>query len=866
MLSCKHTRYVGENEYLLSKNEVKVNKQKQITASDIESVVKPKENKRLLGMRIKLAFYNSVDTNRVNRARIRKKKRHFRINERRILKTNKSNDKRIIRALKKGKKDYIKKYPRLRDTVNIRKTFIDWWQNTLGEPPVIYDTAARSKSINQIKIYLEKKGFFYSKVTDTVEFDEKKRSAKVIYRILTGKPYVIDSIAISSPNISLKNDFEKYFEKKAILKTGSILDAEAMDDQRSRIAAYLRDEAYYGFSASHIYYKVDTNKVKMTASVELGIKQRKFQDENYGDSVFIKPHQTFKIRNVFFHISDTMKYDGNFIARSNSIYGVADKGRDRNGYFYNFDTLVTEKGTYYFNGKPTVKEELLELQNFLEINGVDGETHFYRERYVSRSYGRLMELGVFSNVKPVLEEVGMTNLLDVHYYLVPAKKQSFSFEPRGTHSNGFLGLSASLNYRNKNLFRRAVELHVSLSGGFESQPPVFSTSADGSSVAESQRSFNTFDFGPKVSLDLPGLFPFPARLLSKRQTPHTVISMLYNYQKRTDFVRHLIQLDYSWKWKSDKSQTFMSSLLNPVKFSFIDPSDDFQQKLDDLNDLFIRNAYSSQFTWEDIRVSHTYDNQKVKLQEGKKNFFYNHFAVNHAGGMASLVTLNQVPDSNNQKKLFKVPFAEFVKVENETKYYQNFSKKQSLNYRLHLGIGVPYGNSSAAMPFDYSFFAGGSNDNRGFVARTLGPGAYKYYIDTDGTSTQIGDIKIALNLEYRVALTDLFKLGLFVDAGNIWTLREDINRPGGKFSKDFYKELALSAGLGLRLDLSFFIIRVDLGIPLYNPSFPKGEQWIWDNDRPQWHQELESTYGDNWGATIGSQFVPRFNIGIGYPF
>ncbi|HLW39212.1 MAG TPA: BamA/TamA family outer membrane protein, partial [Brumimicrobium sp.] len=217
-------------------------------------------------------------------------------------------------------------------------------------------------------------------------------------------------------------------------------------------------------------------------------------------------------------------------------------------------------------------------------------------------------------------------------------------------------------------------------------------------------------------------------------------------------------------------------------------------------------------------------------------------------------------------------YSQFVRLDNQLVLNQHIDRISSLHYRLQAGVGIPLKNNGPSLPFDYSFFGGGSNDNRGYSARTLGPGIYKYYLDTTRTSTQMGDVRLGASLEYRFKMTKLFEGAFFADAGNLWSLNEDPNRVGGNITKDFYKQLSVSAGLGLRLDFTYVIIRLDMGIPLRNPALPDGAKWIWE-DRQPYYQEGIDAWGINpetndyyYKDKFPNPFRPRFHLAIGYPF
>jgi hypothetical protein len=481
----------------------------------------------------------------------------------------------------------------------------------------------------------------------------------------------------------------------------------------------------------------------------------------------------------------------------------------------------------------------------------------------------MMQLGVFQVIKPELVEIPGTNKLDVHYYLVPASRQSFGLEPRATNSNGFLGVSGSINYINKNLFGGAEKLTFTVSGGFESQPPVFDETLDGEKIKTAGRSFNTFEIGPSLKLDIPGLFPAKVTAMSKRQRPRTVISTAYNYQRRSDFERHIFQLNYLWRfYGGEKGKTQVIQLGLPfasvVKFVRIDKKPDFQAQLDLLNDLFLRNAYSDQFIWQDWKITFEYNN-KEKENKGKGSLYLNS-TIDPAGNTLSMFKNFQDTVSNGQHAIFGVGYSQFIRMDNDVNGSYPFGKKSSIHGRLQLGAGMPYGNTKTSLPYDYSFFAGGANDNRGWRARALGPGSYKYYLDTNRTVTQIGDIRLGASAEYRFSLGEMLKGAFFLDAGNVWTFNNDEKRVGSQFTSNWFREIAVSAGVGLRFDLDFFIVRVDLGLPISNPALPNGEKWIFTKNRPQFVSEATAAFGANYKQYVPKLFIPVLHFGIGYPF
>jgi hypothetical protein len=520
-----------------------------------------------------------------------------------------------------------------------------------------------------------------------------------------------------------------------------------------------------------------------------------------------------------------------------------------------------------YNGqKSWIRPDILEMQNYLE------HENKYKEYYLDRSYRSLVQLGVFSSIKPILVEIPGTNKLDVHYYLEPAEKQSFGFEPKFTTTSGLLGANASINYTNKNLFRGTEKMTLSFGGGFETQTQVLDET--------SQRNFfNTVEIGPSIKFDLPGLFPAPPTALkSKRQKPRTEISTALNFEKRDIFDRRVFQLNYMWKFYVGKTQVFKMGFpgASVIKFVQIDPSPAFEQQLSTINDVFLTNSYSNQFIWQDFKFSWEFNNKDKDFEEGKKRFLnsniYFSSTLDAAGNF--LYAFRDKQDIIDGFYQFQnLVYSQFVRIDNQYILTRKLKQKTSLHVRLSGGGGMPYRNSKTSLPYDYSFFAGGSNDNRGWTARALGPGGYKYHLDTNRLGTQIADIRLGGSVEYRFSLGGMFKGAVFSDFGNIWTYKEDQSREFSRFSlKTFLPQFAVSAGVGLRLDLDFFVIRLDLGCPIYNPAYADGARWVFQDMRTRstYYKEGED-YFNKTNQEV-KQIMPKpfpinfLNFGIGYPF
>ena len=856
---CRLTKYVPEGEHLLKENEVEfVDDSDDLDVSEVESVIRQQPNFKTLGIKLKLRAFNLVNPDRVAKKRKKKNAKLRKKNEKKLEREERINERRINRALDNEETGYVQKRVKLKDTINPRRFFREWLKYTVGEPPKLYDTVSLNVSVDQLTLFLNRKGFFDANVEIELSYPRKKQIS-VKYLIELGEPSMIDSLYLTSTNRTINVKYEK-FQRETGKKweTPFRFDSDKLALLRKELSSFMRNDGIYGFRESYVSFEADTiGKVK---SMNIAIQLAKRYVDIEGESVR-KPFAVTRINKVYFHIADTIYYKGNF-SKEHSTELI-------NGYLPTYDTLrydwfegnrADQRRAYFlYNGKLGIKPELLEYQNMLE------ENNYYKGKLVDESFNHLVQLDLFRSVKPVLVE-NADNTVDVHYYLLPAKKQVFSFEPRATNSNGFLGVATSVNYQNKNLFGGGQRLKVSFLGGFESQPPVFDENLDGQQNNDAARSFNTFEYGPQLEYEIPGLFPMRLVKLNKRQMPKTVFSAAYNKQHRDDFDRQLFQLNYSWKFFDVmRTQVFSVSvpLIGGMQYVNIDPSPEFTERLEAQNDLFLINAYSDRFIWKDLKMTYQFTNPK--LNKGKTTFTYS-FNYDQAGLFLSLLQRNKPLNADGFKEFAGVQYSQFFRLDNEFKLNQNLRGERSFNYRLQLGAGAPYGNNGPNMPFDYSFFAGGANDNRGFRARSLGPGVYKYYLDTNRTATEIGDIRIGASFEYRFRISGIFKGALFTDAGNIWTINEDPNRIGGQFSSEWYQQIALAGGFGLRIDLDFLILRFDLGIPLRNPALPDGAKWILQSRDPYIQEGIDTFGEEDYERLLPKPFRPILQIGIGLPF
>jgi outer membrane protein insertion porin family len=511
LFSCQVSKNVPKGFYLLQDNEVKLQKSGgTLTTADLEGVIRQQPNQQLIGMPFRLSLFNSVDSAKVAAKRQRKNDALLAENQRNLEKMNRINQTRIESARAKGRDYYTEKIIPMKDVEHPRRFFREWLKFKYGEKPVIFDTNLYVKSIEQLGILLRKKGYYESQVQAEINKDYRKRTATLTFFVNAGKPYMIDSIYLKGPS-KVTSLYNSYVARQ-VKATGEhpllnqTLDEDMLKNHSELVARNMRDMALFGFTNTNIRYLADTNSQKKSVTLGLEFLPRRIPHGSISDSFVTVAFKDYFVNKVIFHLSDTNHIDmpySTYLAEKNmnSSKDALESSFLATTEVYEYRKLKCDKNAIkrfkltkhdlnpfrmvdvHFNGdKPSVKPHLLELQNYLE------PSNYFKDKYLERSYQFLSQLDLFTTIKPVFYEVPGKNQVNVHYFLVPKKKQSFSFEPRFTSSFGLLGVNASMNYVNNNVFRGGEKFTFTLGGGFESQPIVFDDGTTGG------RAFNTLEF------------------------------------------------------------------------------------------------------------------------------------------------------------------------------------------------------------------------------------------------------------------------------------------------------------------------------------------------------------------------------------
>jgi outer membrane protein insertion porin family len=516
------------------------------------------------------------------------------------------------------------------------------------------------------------------------------------------------------------------------------------------------------------------------------------------------------------------------------------------GYSLNRDSVTIQTGdTVSVGGCYYV-----DLDKKFRANVIVRSVFFKKEAVYSRknhdlTLNRLMNLGVFKflNIQFVEADSAGIPRLEPHIYLTPLPTKSIRFELQGvSKSNNLAGPVFNTSFRNRDLFGGAELFTLSFEVGLEMP------------VGSGQSGGNSYEFGTRGELDLPKfLTPFKLENVSSLFVPKTRIVLGSSLLRRLQYYQ-LFSADasFGYDWKETIRTEHNLSILSITSAHLTNTTQKFNDLLS--TNPLLRKSFEEQFIIGQ-NYSYTYTDQ---LEKDQKNHLYFKGSVDLSGNLLqlaqSLMTKTKAtPDTPYQ--LFGTTYSEYYKFDVDfRKYFNSIDQTSSIASRLIAGIGVAYGNS-ATLPYVKQFYAGGSNSVRAFVARGLGPGSYKIPDSVAAKSfiDQAGDIKLEANTEYRFPIISILKGALFVDAGNIWLLRDDPTRPGGTFvGKTFLNDIAVGTGFGLRLDLSFFVLRFDLAFPLRVPSMPSGERWVIS----------KINFGDpDWRK---NNLV--LNIAIGYPY
>jgi len=822
--SCNLYRKIPQGKYLLKKNEVIVDNER-IKSDEIEALILQRPNTAIFGYPYLADIYMLADQNP---------------------------DYTYYRWIKRHKKTYsfLEKLISKKQVVQLQRYYKDINKviKNIGEPPVFIDT-------NQIKISAERLKFHYisqSYLDTKLQYNidtVSKHKASVVYDIKRNEPYIIKKFEQEITSGYLEELYKKH-QKNSYIKINQPYKRDDFVKEKDRLTELYRNNGVYHFQPSYVNFDLVFDTIQNNHDLEayLHIPNRTITKE---DTVYTLPFLPYRIKNVNVYLSknknfDTIKKQDSAFYNNVNIYAIGDKLR--------------------------YKPKLLTNSIFIK------KGKLYSEQDRLRTHRLLMSLQNFKQAYIQYVENEKDTTLTTNIYLIQEKRFSWKGSVDFTHSNIHdFGIKGGMSFSAKNLFKGAEVLNTSL----------YLMTASSKSINNSdEQLFDVSELGADVTLRFPRLLlPFGlSKYIPKYMMPKTYIKFLSNTQNNIGLDRSKYAGIFGFEWRPVKEKKYKVDLVN---YEFITNKkaenyfqiytlsyDQVEEIAQDLGqtitpetaDIFINSLlYDANFcaanpeVCQDLKIIKERKEritQNIFILSNKFDFFYDsrkhplepdfylfNSTFEIAGSMLSVFsrTLNLPQNSFGQYTINGVPYAEYFKTDLSFVRHWQLHKEHILAYRAFIGYAMPYGNSKS-VPFVSSYFAGGSNDIRGWRAYSLGPG-------TSGGPNEFNEanFKLTTNLEYRFPIAGYFKGALFADAGNIWNINNDETDERSSFKGlSSLKDIALATGFGLRVDFTYFIIRFDLAFKTYDPAKPLGDRWI----------DLRHT----------SIYDGVLNLGISYPF
>lgn len=701
-------------------------------------------------------------------------------------------------------------YYKTEDKTN--KKFWRWVNENLGNKPTYLSTISLDESEKQIITYLNNIGYFKSVVYSS--YITKRKRTNVTYKITPSKPYKVQNKGYDIADSTIRKLIAEIFDDLP-LKTGKTYNAYTLDDERDKITEYLRNNGYYYFSKDYIYYDIDTNFMQQRADITLRI-------ENVYDSetnTYI-PHKQYNIRNVFINPNYNSQEEQTVPDTTEYVFSLTKKLPDF---------------TFHFVNTTNPKIRYKTFNQVIQIHPNE-KYSLYR---VSQTYRGLNNLKIYNKnyieFTPLEIEGDSINYLDCNINLHKGKLNYYNIQVEGTNSGGDLGILGKVTFRNKNIFRGSEVFNINFKAGIQAQ-----SVTSGSGDVNNTSIFNTKELGIDVSILFPRFLSFfgLTNFVLEYQ-PRTSLTAGYNMQIRSIYSRYILTAGFGYNWMQNQS---IQHILTPINLNSVkvNPSEEFKKLLDQETNQRIKDQYTNHLIFG-LDYSFIFSNQNIRTLN---DFFYIKIDFESSGNLLSLFNKTKLlKEVDDHHEIFGISYSQYLKFSVDFRFYHYFGENHQIVLRQMVGLGIPYGNSYD-MPFEKSFFAGGSNGMRGWHFRDLGPGGFSNPQNLD--IERIGDIQLEFNVEYRFPIYSFLKGAIFTDMGNIWISKESSTFVDGKFDfNTFYKQLAIDAGIGFRFDFSFFLVRVDVAAPIRDPEYPENERWRLKN--------LKLT-----------NFI--WNFGIGYPF
>ena len=642
-----------------------------------------------------------------------------------------------------------------------------WINRTLqriGEKPVYYDTLQARLSCEDLRVAMNNMGYMNARVVFNTKVRGKK--LKAIYTLLPGKPFMIDRFSydiqdsiiadILKPNLS--QGFDATHPRQFTVL--------ALDNERKRITKILNDQGYYRFNKDYIYYTADT--VRGYRAVDVTLHLTKYQPSSASEPA-LHPRYIVGRVNVLPGDSTGLHIRREIIA----------------------DNTLIEPGKYF-----SATDLQTTYNNLARLGAI---------RYTDIEFKEMQRIDSIIVGKMLGYQQSEKRYLEANIKLSSNKPNTISFQPEGTNTAGDLGAAAVLTYQNRNLFHGSELFSIELRAAFEAIKGL-----------EGYNNHNYEEYGVQARLQFPRfLSPFSTREFRRRSNAVSELSVSWDLQDRPEFHRRVFSAAWKYNWSNARRHLRYELEVPDLSYVYM-PWISERFKKDYLDNVNNRNAIL-RYNYEDLFIMRA----GFSLSYNRNDDVAIRAKIESAGNLLSIADnlSNFKKNEQGQSKIFNIAYAQYLKFDFAFTRILRFDPRNSLALHADFGIAYPYGNSKV-LPFEKRYIAGGPNSVRGWSVRELGPGGFR---GTDGRIdfiNQTGDLKLNLNAEYRTRLFWKFDGAAFIDAGNIWTLREYAEQPDGQFRFDkFWQQIAAAYGLGLRLNFDYFILRFDAGMKAINPAY-----------------------------------------------
>lgn len=826
LTSCNSIKRVPKNAHLLTKTTIKVN-DKNEESEAVTNLIHQKPNSSIpyINFKTRLYLYNWARPNldSILKARV------------------KNNPKRTARQTRFLSKKQFNQGQRM-------KLGFNKWLKETGEAPVIVNDSLSKKTAKRLEDYYWNNGWLDVK-TDFETIRNDNQRASVTYKVITGEPYIIDSLSTNIETPVIDSLYQNSLSESLIKPNKQYKTNDGLAE-RDRITDMLRNSGVYHFSQDNILFKMDSIGKTKKINIELYISEKPIRKE---DTTLYEPFKIYKVKDVNIYTNNAFE-----------------------------DKDIPIKDTTFYNGYNIYSKEKLRFNSKMLTDAVFIKPKtLFRDKNKSLTSRRISNLKTFKYPKIEYVENTADTTLTANIYLTPLKRFSLGFSAEASQSNiQTIGFSLNPSLLMRNVFKGAETLELS---GIAS----IGASKDGSN--ERDQFFDINEIGANLRLTIPRLFsPFNTeKIIPSSMFPSTRISLATTSQTNVGLDKQTATGTFNYRWFPNNKVSNRLDVFNVQFVKNLNTGNYFnvyENSFNSLNtiainsgyinsgetlalpnqaNLFIADATSgnvSGITTTDLQTVKAINERKERLTEEnlilatnfsytkdrRDNLFDNDFSIFRlrlelAGNVLAATSnmLGLQKNNNDKYELFNVAFSQYVKTELDYVKYWDLGAENVIAIRSFFGIAIPYGNSTN-IPFAKSFFGGGANDNRAWSAYNLGPGSTQSVNEFNEAN-----MKIALSAENRFNLFGALNGALFVDAGNIWNVLDDVDDDASTFNAiSSIKDIAVGSGFGLRYDFNFFILRGDIGFKTYDPAYNEGNRWFKDY---------------NFANAV-------YNIGINYPF